>query len=137
MTRRELIDLCLSWPGAYEDYPFDDIPNNGAEGGSWAVIRHRGNQKSFALVYERGGLCVNLKCEPMRADFLRSAFPEGVTPAYHMNKVHWNTVRPDLVPREELEDMIAHSFDLTRPKPRAPLGSPSGGAEKSRPTQAI
>ena len=118
MTRRELIDLCLSWPGSYEDYPFDGIPNSGAEGDSWAVIRHRGNKKSFALVYERGGLCVNLKCEPMRADFLRGAFPGAVTPAYHMNKEHWNTVRPDLVSREDLEDMIAHSFDLTRPKAR-------------------
>ena len=118
MTYRELIDLCLSWPGSYEDYHFDGIPNSGAEGDSWAVIRHRGNKKSFALVYERSGLCVNLKCEPMRADFLRGAFPGAVTPAYHMNKEHWNTVRPDLVSREDLEDMIAHSFDLTRPKAR-------------------
>ena len=118
VTRRELIDLCLAYPGSYEDYPFDGIPNNGAEGDSWAVIRHRGNRKSFALIFERGGLCVNLKCEPMRADFLRSAFLEGVTPAYHMNKAHWNTVRPDLIPREDLEDMIAHSYELTRPKVR-------------------
>ena len=118
VTRRELIDLCLTWPGSYEDYPFDGIANNGAEGDSWAVIRHRGNKKSFALVYERDGLCVNLKCEPMRADFLRGAFPGAVTPAYHMNKVHWNTVRPELVPREDLEEMIDHSFQLTRPRGR-------------------
>ncbi len=116
MTYRELIDLCLTYPGSYEDHPFDSIAPGGAEGDSWALIRHRGNKKSFALVYERGGLCVNLKCEPMRADFLRGAFPGGVAPAYHMNKTHWNTVRPDLVPREDLEDMIAHSFELTRPK---------------------
>ena len=25
VTRRELIDLCLSYPGVYEDYPFDDL----------------------------------------------------------------------------------------------------------------
>ena len=24
MTRQELIDHCLTFPGAYEDYPFDD-----------------------------------------------------------------------------------------------------------------
>ncbi len=118
MTREELIDLCLSYPGSYEDHPFDGIAHNGAEGDSWALIRHRGNKKSFALVYERGGLCVNLKCEPMRADFLRAAFPGGVTPAYHMNKEHWNTVRPDLVPREDLEAMLDHSYELTRPKKR-------------------
>ena len=118
MTRRELIDLCLSYPGAYEDYPFDGIAGSGADGGSWAVLRHRGNKKSFALIFERGGLCVNLKCEPMRADFLRSAFPDAVSPAYHMNKAHWNTVRPDLISREDLEEMLAHSYDLTKPKRR-------------------
>ena len=115
MTRRELIDLCLTRPGSYEDYPFDGIPNNGAEGDSWAVIRHRGNKKSFALIFERGGLCINLKCEPMRADFLRGALP-GVEPGYHMNKEHWNTVRPDLVSRADLEAMIEDSFELTKPK---------------------
>ena len=31
MTGRELIDLCLTWPDAYEDYPFGD---------EWAVLRH-------------------------------------------------------------------------------------------------
>ena len=118
MTRRALIDLCLRYPGSYEDYPFDDFSNPGGSGTSWTVIRHSGNRKSFALIFERDGLCVNLKCEPMRADFLRAAFPEGVTPAYHMNKEHWNTVRPDLVSGEDLESMIAHSYELTKPKPR-------------------
>ena len=118
MTRRELIDLCLTLPGSYEDYPFDDFANPGGSGMSWTVLRHKGNKKSFALVFERDGLCVNLKCEPMRADFLRAAFPGGVTPAYHMNKEHWNTVRPDLVPRADLEEMLEHSFDLTKPKTR-------------------
>ena len=51
-------------------------------------MRHRANKKSFALIYERNGkLYVNLKCDPMEADFLRQAFVD-VTPAYHMNKVH-------------------------------------------------
>ena len=117
MTRRELIDLCLSYPGSYEDYPFDDFTNAGGSGISWTVMRHRGNKKSFALIFERDGLCINLKCEPMRADFLRSAFP-GVMPAYHMNKAHWNTVKPDLVSSEDLETMIGDSYELTKPKKR-------------------
>ena len=72
MTRRELIDLCLSWPGSYEDYPFDGIPNSGAEGDSWAVIRHRGNKKSFALIFERLPLSVFLA---EIAVFVRYVFP--------------------------------------------------------------
>ena len=116
MTRRELIDLCLRFPDSYEDYPFEGVAGAG-NGSAWAVIRHRTNRKSFALIFERDGLSVNLKCEPMRADFLRSALP-GVAPAYHMNKEHWNTVKVDLVSPEALEDMLHHSYALTAPKRR-------------------
>ena len=113
MTRRELIDHCLTFPGAYEDYPFDESAD---APGAWAVLRHRGSKKSFAMIYERSGLCINLKCEPMQADFLRRIY-RSVTPAYHMNKEHWNTVRPDGdVPQEELYGMIAESYRLTAQK---------------------
>ena len=80
MTRRELAELCLAFPDSYEDAPFHD-PN-------WTVIRHRSNRKCFAMIYERGGnLCINLKCDPMRADFLCKVY-EGIDPGYHMNKQH-------------------------------------------------
>ncbi len=82
MTRRELIGRCLAYPDAYEDYPFDDGPD---ADGAWTVMRHRQSKKSFALIYDREGLCINLKCEPMRADFLRRVY-RGVTPAYHMKQ---------------------------------------------------
>jgi predicted DNA-binding protein (MmcQ/YjbR family) len=115
MTRRELIGYCLTFPDAYEDYPFDNIVDSGA----WTVMRHSANKKSFALIYERGGkLCVNLKCEPLEADFLRQAFA-NVTPGYHMNKVHWNTVSLDGdVPEEEFRRMIGMSYDLIKPNVR-------------------
>ncbi len=108
MTRRELIEYCLTYPGAYEDYPFD---------AEWAVMRHGGNRKGFAFIYERGGrLCANLKCDPMRADFLKQAFGD-VSAAYHMNKEHWITVTLNGdVPEAELFGMIDHSYDLIKPK---------------------
>lgn len=82
-------------------------------------MRHNVNKKSFALIYERNGkLCINLKCEPLEADFLRQAFMD-VTPAYHMNKVHWNTVTlGGDVPDAELLRMIERSYDLIKPKAR-------------------
>jgi predicted DNA-binding protein (MmcQ/YjbR family) len=115
MTRRELIDFCLTFPAAYEDYPFDGV----ADAGTWTVMRHRTNRKSFALIYERNGkLCVNLKCDPLEAGFLRRMFAD-VTPAYHMNKVHWNTiVLGGDVPEDELKAMIGGSYDLIKPKAR-------------------
>ena len=112
MTRRQLIDYCLTYPDAYEDYPFDD---GATDDGAWAAMRHKANKRTFAFIFSRDGTCVNLKCEPMRADFLRQVYAD-VTPAYHMNKEHWNTVRMDGdVPEEELRDMIDRSWRLTAP----------------------
>jgi len=110
MTRQELIDYCLSLPAAYEDYPFGD---------GWCVVRHSTNKKGFAHIYYiNGELRVNLKCDPLEADFLRQTF-SGVTAAYHMNKQHWNSVvLGGDVPNEEIKRMIGDSYDLIKPKAR-------------------
>jgi predicted DNA-binding protein (MmcQ/YjbR family) len=115
MTRQELIDFCLAFPAVYEDYPFDDVTDPGA----WTVMRHLTNRKSFALVYRRNGkLCVNLKCDPLEADLLRRVFVD-VTPAYHMNKVHWNTVAlGGDVSDDDLKLMVERSYDLIKPRLR-------------------
>lgn len=108
-TKEEAVQCCLRFPGVYEDYPFD--------GGEWTVMRHRENKKSFCLIFERQGhIWLNLKCEPMRGDFLRRAYL-AVIPAYHMNKVHWNSVILDgSVPEDEIYSMILHSYELTSPR---------------------
>ena len=115
MTRQELIDYCLTFPASYEDYPFDNI----TDPGKWMVMRHMTNKKSFAMIYERHGrLCVNLKCDPFEADFLRQTYKD-LTPGYHMNKTHWNTVMlGGDVPDEHLQYMIGQSYDLIKPKAR-------------------
>ena len=115
MTRQELIDLCLTFPCAYEDYPFDEVVDDNA----CTVMRHRQNKKSFALIMRHGGeLYLNLKCDPMEADFLRSVY-RSVIPGYHMNKSHWNTiVMGGDVPLDEIKRMIERSYDLIKPKTR-------------------
>lgn len=116
LTKQQLIEYCLTFPFAYEDYPFDE---DSAAAQAWAVLRHRSNRKAFAFIFERGGYVnMNLKCHPMYADFLRGIYP-GVIPAYHMNKVHWNTVRMDgTIPDEEIFTWIGQSYDLIKPKSR-------------------
>jgi len=112
-TRQEIIDFCMTFPAAYEDYPFSDIKDIGI----WTIMRHGANKKSFCQIYERhGNLCVNLKCDPFEADLLRQIY-EDLTPAYHMNKTHWNTVIIGSdVPESELKRMIEHSYGLIKPK---------------------
>jgi predicted DNA-binding protein (MmcQ/YjbR family) len=49
---------------------------------------------------------------------LRQAFAD-VTPTYHINKIHWNTVTlGGDVPEEELKQMVGRSYDLIKPKVR-------------------
>ena len=108
MTKQELIEYCNTRSSVYEDYPFDDVT---------AVMRHKSNKKMFSLIGEKDGVAyINLKCEPIQADFFRSVY-KSVTPGWHMNKIHWNTVTMGGdVPSEELFSMIEHSFDLTKSK---------------------
>ncbi|MCL2224243.1 MAG: MmcQ/YjbR family DNA-binding protein [Defluviitaleaceae bacterium] len=108
MTKREIIDHCLTHTAVYEDYPFDE---------TYAIVRHSTNKKIFGMIGELNGrLQITLKCDPLNADFLRGAFAD-VIPGYHMNKQHWNTVFiGGDVPMEEIYDMIRHSYDLTKPK---------------------
>lgn len=111
-TRQDVISACLSFPDAYEDYPFDDP--------GWTAMRHRTNKKTFAFICERGGkIWINLKAEPMMADFWKSAF-SAVVPAYHMNKTHWVSVILDgSMTDEEIMQLIQDSYRLTQNKTNA------------------
>jgi predicted DNA-binding protein (MmcQ/YjbR family) len=92
----------LSLPDATEDYPF---------GPGILVPKIKG--KMFALLAPDRPLSrINLKCDPVHAQELRSIFP-AVSAGYHMNKKHWNTVLLDgSIPDGELERMIDHSYAL-------------------------
>lgn len=97
-----LITHALSKPGAERTFPF---------GPDILVVKVRG--KMFALT-RRGGTfpSFNLKCDPNRSVALRAIYP-AITPGYHMNKQHWNTVVLDgSLSLEELQRLIDHSYDL-------------------------
>ncbi|RKF21423.1 MmcQ/YjbR family DNA-binding protein [Alginatibacterium sediminis] len=102
MNREQFNDYLLSKPGASVDYPFDTVT---------PVYKVAG--KMFALMGEYQGVArVNLKCEPEEALALRDIF-EAVTPGYHMNKRHWNSVLlNDSVPEGELQRMADNSYNL-------------------------
>lgn len=119
MTHLELKAFCLSLPGVYEDYPFDDLS---ATANPIPVMRHGANKKMFALIgYHHERWMVLLKCNPMEALILRDTF-QSVAPGYHMNKTHWNMVFLDGdVPDVEIHRQVTNSYHLTAPKKkRAP-----------------
>ena len=110
----ETLRSCLmSKPGAVEDFPFDNVT---------LVIKVSG--KMFALTdITEDPLRVNLKCDPVKAEFLRAHY-QSVIPGYHMNKRHWNTVILDgTIPDAEILAMIDDSYNLVvqgLPKARRP-----------------
>ncbi len=69
--------------------------------------------KMFALFAEdETPLRINLKCDPEEAQILRGMH-ESISPGYHMNKEHWNTVILDgSLPDELIYEMIDNSYDL-------------------------
>jgi len=93
---------CLNKPWATEDMPFGED-----------VLVFRVGGKMFALVaLDEVPSRVNLKCDPDLALDLRDRY-EQVTPGYHMNKKHWNTVEIDGgIPITDLRKMIDHSYEL-------------------------
>jgi predicted DNA-binding protein (MmcQ/YjbR family) len=102
VIRESLRALCAAKPGAVETHPF---------GPGVAVYKVGG--KMFALVpHEAEPATVNLKCDPEWSELLRKAY-DAVQPGYHQNKKHWNTVVLDgSVPDDELEELLAHSYEL-------------------------
>ncbi len=103
MTLEEFRAHCAKFPGFSEDLPF------GPE-----VLAFRVGGRSFALMDVDAFESVNLKCDPERAVDLREQHP-GITPGYHMNKRHWNTVLTDgSVPYRVLLELARHSYDLVR-----------------------
>ena len=117
MTRQQLFQWMKRRYGVEPDYPWADEN---------AVLRHRDNNKWFALVMEVGreklGMdgdgtaeIINLKCQPALIGSLRER--NGFHPAYHMNKDQWLSVRLDgSVADDELKSLIDLSFELTQKK---------------------
>ena len=102
MTPAALRRYCLSFPGSVEDFPFHPATSVfKVEGKIFAISRLKGRP-----------LNVSLKCEPALAEQLR-ADHEAISPGYHLDKRHWNTVVLDgSLPDKMVREMIEDSYDL-------------------------
>lgn len=101
MDLPDAIELCLSLPGAEETTPFG--PD---------VLVYKVAGKMFALTDPAEFPArMNLKCDPSRSLLLREEH-DAVTPGYHMNKRHWNTVVIGDLPSSLVRELILHSYEL-------------------------
>jgi predicted DNA-binding protein (MmcQ/YjbR family) len=101
MKRNALAAYCLSKTAAQVEQPF---------GPDVDVFKVMG--KVFALIpVGADPTNISLKCDPVFATMLRDTYP-AVTPGWHLNKRHWNTVKIDgSVSDDEIEEWIDHSYE--------------------------
>ena len=103
MTPAALRRACLAMPGATEEFPF---------GQEHSVFKVAGKIFALSPLGRSRPLRVSLKCEPALAEQLRAGHP-AITPGYHLNKRHWNTIVLDgSVADAMVRDMIEDSYDL-------------------------
>ena len=102
MNIEEFRTYCLSKPCVTEHFPFDEV-----------TLVFKVCNKIFTLSgLENNPPKINLKCDPERAISLREEYDGIITPGFHMNKKHWNTVEITQLPKDFLEDLIDHSYNL-------------------------
>lgn len=98
---RRSTTYCLSNKLVTESFPFGE-----------STLVFKVVEKMFALLDLEFPLSINLKCDPEKALELRNHHPE-ITPGYHMNKKHWNTVAmEDFYDEALLKSLIDHSYNL-------------------------
>ncbi len=95
-------NYCLAKKGVTESFPFDE---------QTLVFKVMG--KMFALSgLEHKPSRVSLKCNPEQSVLLREEYDGRIYGAYHMNKLHWNTLEIESLPTSLLHKLIDHSYDL-------------------------
>jgi len=81
----------------------------------WNWQRYMVGGKMFAAVClddQNAPYYITLKLSPLEGESLRSQYPD-IIPGFYMNKLHWNSVRPDGdVPEELLRHMLDTSYQL-------------------------
>ena len=101
MNIEEFRDYCISKNGVTEELPF---------GPDTLVYKVMG--KMFALTpLESETFKVSLKCNPVKALELRDEF-DYIVGAYHMSKIHWNTITCEFSSTKQLKELTDHSYEL-------------------------
>ena len=116
MNRQKLAVYLADTYGCAGEDLFARYPN-------FAVFRHQGNKKWFAVIMDipRKNLglpgkedisVVNLKCDTRLIGSFREE--PGIFPGWHMNKTHWLTVSLDgIVDDEKIRFFVDMSHELT------------------------
>jgi len=109
MNVEEIRTHCIAKADVEEGFPF---------GEQTLVFKVKGKIFLLASLTDQP-VHFNAKCDPERAIELREQY-DCITPGYHMNKKHWNTVViNNTLSLKQLKELIDHSYDLVKPKTKS------------------
>ncbi len=101
MNLEDYRNYCLAKKGVTESFPFDET-----------TLVYKVMGKMFALTDIDQFASINLKCDPVLAIVYRESYA-GVSPGYHMNKKHWNTINLDgSIPDQVIYQWTHDSYEL-------------------------
>lgn len=101
MDANQILDYCLAKKGVEETFPFNPE----------TLVMKVGGKMFLLMPLEKQPLSIAVKTDPEWSEELRAQYYQ-IEGAYHMNKIHWNSViceglKPDLIFK-----MIDNSYDL-------------------------
>lgn len=101
MNIEEFREYCLSLKGVTEEFPFGE-----------SVLVYKVAGKMFCLTELDKEFSIAVKNDPEKNIELREEYP-AITPGYHMNKKHWNSIVIDgSISDDMLKNLIDESYDL-------------------------
>ncbi len=105
MNIEEVREYALALPGTTEDQAYGD---------DWVLFRIEGKIFLHIWLNAPAPSCA-LKLPPEQGQTLREHY-EGIRPAYHLNKVHWNDIMLDKIDDEMVKGLIDQSYRLVASK---------------------
>lgn len=106
MNIEQAREYALTLPGVTEDMPY---------GPDWLIFRIGG--KIFMHIWLESPIPrIAVKLPPDEGEELRERY-DAITPAYHLNKTHWNDIAIEYTFQDkQIQDWIRESYELVLSK---------------------
>ncbi|MBQ2977665.1 MAG: MmcQ/YjbR family DNA-binding protein [Clostridia bacterium] len=82
---------------------------------NWNWVRYMIGGKMFVAIClddHDAPYYITLKLDPIEGEFFRKQY-EDIVPGFYMNKIHWNSIKPDgNVPDDLLKTFVDKSYQL-------------------------
>lgn len=101
MEIEEIREYCLQKKAVTESFPFDNE----------TLVFKVGGKMFLLISLEKQPVTFAAKADPEWSEELREIHPQ-ISGAYHMNKVHWNSILCEGLKKELILKLIDHSYDL-------------------------